>query len=176
MKARFIFTGTVAAAVAIFIWGTISHLALPWHEWTMTVFTNSEQVLETVRSNAEQNGIYFINEGVFAVVDLLPGLPDQTQMIGGNLALQFVTNLVVAFLLTLALLGVNCRTMLGRAGFTAMLGVAAGVAIHGAHWNWYGFTPTYTIVNTLDLAIAWFIAGLVLAALARKMLPQSGPA
>ena len=171
MKIRFVLTGTIAAAGAIFIWGIISHLILPWHEWTMTLFTNSEQVLETIRVNAEQNGIYYINEGVFTVVNLLPGLPDQTQMIGGNLALQFGTNLDVAFLLALAMLGINCRTILGRAGFTAMLGLAAGIAIHGAHWNWYGFTPAYTIVNTLDLAIAWFLAGLVLAVLARKMLP-----
>lgn len=171
MKVRFILTGTIAAAAAIFIWGSISHLVLPWHEWTMTLFTNSEQVLDTVRTNAEQNGIYFINEGVFAVVDLLPGLPDQTQMIGGNLALQFVTDLVVAFLLALTILGISCRTIPGRAGFTAMLGVAAGIAIHGAHWNWYGFTPAYTIVNTLDLAISWFLAGMVLAVLNRKMLP-----
>jgi hypothetical protein len=142
----------------------------------MTVFTNGEQVLETVRTNAERNGIYFINQGVFAVVDLLPELPDQTQMIGGNLALQFATNLVVAFLLTLAMLGLNCRTVLGRAGFMAMLGIAAGFGIHVAHWNWYGFSTAYTIVNMLDLAIAWFIAGLVLAALARRTLPQADAA
>lgn len=176
MKTRFLLTGTVTAAIAIFVWGAISHLLLPWHEWTMTVFTNSDQVLETVRSNAAHNGIYFINQGVFAVVDLLPGLPDQTQAIGGNLALQFASNLVVAFLLALAMLGVNCRTLLGRAGFMAMLGITAGAAIHVSHWNWYGFTPAYTIVNTLDLAIAWFIAGLVLAALARTMPAGPGAA
>lgn len=176
MKARFILTGTVAAAVAIFIWGIISHLMLPWHKWTMTVFTNSDQVLETVRANAEQNGIYYINQGVFAVVDLLPGLPDQTKMIGGNLALQFVTNLVVGFLLVLVMLGINCRTVPGQAGFMGMIGIAAGVGIHVAHWNWYGFTPAFTIVNTLDLAIGWFLAGLVLAALARRMLPRSDAA
>jgi len=176
MKARFVLAGTIAAAIAIDVWGMISHLLLPWHGWTMTVFTNNDQVLETIRSNAGQNGIYFINQGVFAVVDLLPGLPDQTQMIGGNMALQFATDLLVAFLLALAMLGVNCRTVAGRAGFMAMLGVAAGVAIHVAHWNWFGFSSAYTIVNTLDLAIAWFIAGLVLAALARKMLPRPGAA
>lgn len=176
MKARFILTGTIAAAVAIYIWQIVSYRLLPWHGWTMRIFTNSDQVLETVRSNAEQNGIYFINEGVFAVVDLLPGLPDQTKMIGGSMALQLATDLAVAFLLALAMLGVDCRTVAGRAGFMAMLGLSAGVAIHGAHWNWFGFPPAYTIVNTLDLAIAWFIAGLVLAALARRMLSGPGAA
>jgi hypothetical protein len=173
MTVRFILTGTAAAGAAMSAWRMISHVLLPWHAWTTTIFTNGEQVLETVRTNAERNGVYLINEGVFAVVDLLPGLPDRTRMIGGRLAMQLAIDLAVGFLLALALLGLNCRTVTGRAGFMAMLGVAAGAAIHASHWNWYGFGAAYTIVNALDLAITWFIGGLVLALLARGMPPRT---
>ena len=173
MKWRFVFLGTVAAAVAIFLWGTISHLVLPWHHWTMTEFVDSRSVAETIQANTTANGIFFGKEGTFAVVSLRPDLADKTLSLGGNLAKQFVNNLIVAFLLALALLGVKCPTVLSRAGFIAMLGFAAGVAIHIPHWNWYGFSAAYTIINTIDLTVGWFLGGLVLAVLARKMLPTN---
>ena len=85
------------------------------------------------------------------------------------MALQFVTDLIVALLLAIVLLSVRSTTVLGRATVTARMGLAAGIAIHVAHWNWYGFSPAYTMVNLLDVAIGWFLAGLVLGALMKKM-------
>ena len=171
MKPRFVLIGTVVAALAMFAWGTISHVVLPWHDFTVKPFPDGGSVVETVRANAAENGIYYATEGLFIAVDLLPGLPDKSKSIVGNLGLQFPTDVVVAFLLALALLGIRCPPVMSLAGFFAMIGVIAGVAIYVPHWNWHGFSPIYTLINIIDTTITFFIAGLVLATVARKVLP-----
>ena len=169
MRVKFLLLGPLVAAITIFVWGAFSHLALPWHITTLKEFQNNQTVLDAGRANTSGNGIYFSPEGIFAVVALLPDLSDKTQDIGGNMAVQFVTDLIVALLLAIVLLSVRSTTVLGRATVTARVGLAAGIAIHVAHWNWYGFSPAYTMVNLLDVAIGWFLAGLVLGALMKKM-------
>ena len=126
MKPRFVVIGTVVAALAMFVWRIISYNVLPWHDFTVEPFPDAGTVVETVRANAAENGIYYATEGLFIAVDLLPGLPDKSKSIVGNLGLQFATDLVVAFLLALALLGIRCPPVMSLAGFFAMIGVIAG--------------------------------------------------
>ena len=51
MSARFILAG-VLAGVAMFMWGAISHMMLPWHEATMETFRDEDLVAEVLMKEA----------------------------------------------------------------------------------------------------------------------------
>ncbi len=171
MKVKYQLLGTLAAGVTLFVWGMVSHVVLSWHDASMKRFTDNQAVVETIKANAPENAVYFSPEGLFAVVSFLPDMSDQTQDITADIARQLVLDLVVGFLLAMILLSVQAPSVLGKAAVAGRMGLAAGVAIHIAHWNWYGFSPAYTLVNLFDPIISWFLAGLVLAALIKKMQP-----
>ena len=38
-------------------------------------------------------------------------------------------------------------------------------------WNWYGFPPEFTLGQTIEHVVGWFLAGIALAAI---VCPSSG--
>jgi hypothetical protein len=86
---------------------------------------------------------------------------------------QFIINLAVSFLLALVALRLRPTTMLGTATTLAMAGLAGSLLIEVSNWNWYGFSASWSTVNVIDHTIQWFLAGLVLAALIRRLAPAA---
>jgi hypothetical protein len=39
---------------------------------------------------------------------------------------------------------------------------------HVPYWNWWSFPEEYTLVAMADLAVGWFLAGLVIARVATR--------
>jgi hypothetical protein len=173
MNSRFLLIGTVVTAIALFAWQTISNAVLPWHMATMREFANNDAMVEAIRANAPENGVYVSNQGILAAVALTPNLIDKTTLIGQMLGKQFVINLVVAFLLALVALRLRPTTVMGTATALAIAGLAGSALIELSNWNWYGFSASWSIVNLVDHTIQWFIAGLVLAALMRRLAPAA---
>ncbi|HUF27270.1 MAG TPA: hypothetical protein VMM18_09860 [Gemmatimonadaceae bacterium] len=169
MNARYMLTGAVAAAVALFVWQSVSHMALPLHDTTMTMITNDTAYVEAVRAAAPTNGIYFAPRGVLTIVNFAPDLSDQTQAIGTRLGMQFAVNLGVGLLLALAMLRLAAGSVLSRAGTLALLALAGALLTRASDGVWFGFTTRFVMVNTLDLVVGWFLAGVVLALLHDRM-------
>ena len=72
---------------------------------------------------------------------------------------QFVAALLVLLLLrTTSNLG-----YVGRVAFVGLVGVVIGFASHFPYWNWFGFSTAYVLVIIADSAVAWTLAGLVMA-------------
>ena len=171
MNGRFLLVGTLVTAITLFAWQSISNTVIPWHEATMREFANNDAVVQAVRANAPEGGVYFSPQGILASVALTPNLADRTALIGQMLGTQFVINLVVALLLALVALRLRSATMLGTATVLGTTGLAGSMLIEASNWNWYGFSLPWTAVNVIDHTIQWFLAGLVLAALMRRLAP-----
>jgi hypothetical protein len=173
MNGRFLLVGTLVTAITLFAWQSISNTVIPWHEATMREFANNDAVVQAVRANAPESGVYFSPQGILASVALTPNLADRTALIGQMLGTQFVINLVVALLLALVALRLRSATMLGTATALGTAGLAGSLLIEASNWNWYGFSLPWTAVNVIDHTIQWFLAGLVLAALMRRLAPEA---
>ena len=169
MKAKFLILGTLAGGLTLFMWSFFSHTVLPWHTASVTQFEYDQEELEGLRARFPENGMYASTQGVLAAVALKPDLSDPGDAMGTNLVIELVTSLLVAFLLAMILLSTRSPSVLHRAALTGMMGAAAALAVYLPHWNWWGFSMYYTGVNILDTIIAWFLAGLVLGALLKKM-------
>jgi hypothetical protein len=170
---RFLVLGTVVTAIALFAWQSISNVVLPWHAATMGEFANNDVVVQAIRANARENGVYFSPQGILAAVALTPNLIDKTTLIGEMLGKQFVINLAVSLLLALVVLRLRPSTTMGTATALAMAGLAGSALIELSNWNWYGFALSWSTVNLMDHTIQWFLAGLVLATLMRRFAPAA---
>ncbi|HZS08669.1 MAG TPA: hypothetical protein VFD58_27795 [Blastocatellia bacterium] len=170
MKARYLIVSTLAAGITIFLWGAVSHMAIPWPETALREFKDNGAIVAAVRAQTPGNGVYLAPQGVFMAVSLRPDLADKTQFMGPSLVRQFLFELAVGFVLSLILLWIPARTPLAVAGLFGLLAIAAGVEQLLPEWNWYGFSAIYTALEFVDLVVGWCLAGLVIGALRRHFL------
>ena len=177
MRTKLLAVGSLAAGFTLFAWQTVSQVVLPWHAATMREFANAPSVVEAIKAGGAENGMYFANQGLLAAVSFTPDMADKTSgaFIGPMLAKQLVTDLVVGLLLCLLLLAAPAITPREGARIAAIGAAAAVLTIHLSNWTWYGFSPIYTIVNSVDVVIGWAITGFVLGWIIRRMTPAAAP-
>jgi hypothetical protein len=172
--------GAVLGGLTLFVWGAVSHMALPTSEWVLHRFSNEDAVKESIVANTPRSGVYFLpyvdTEGmneeqqqaamdratqgpvIFAAVRLGP-----TSSFPALLLNQLLIEILGALVATWLLLQTKPLSYLERVGF--VVGIAAAVAIAGnlPEWNWYNFSTPYTAVECFDTIVGWTLAGLVIA-------------
>lgn len=168
MRGKYLLYGTLATGLALFVWQTISHVALPWHEATMKPFTNNAAVVDAIRANTSGNGVYASPQGILAAVSFTPDMADKTKAMGGNMAKQVVIDLVAALLLCVLVARIGVGRKRDTALTLALGGLAAGIIKEFSDWNWLGFSPSYAVVNVIDLTIQFALAGVVIAWLYKR--------
>ncbi len=180
----------VVGGIVVFIWGMISWMVLPWHTMTMNKFTHEELVAHVIEQNAPKSGIYvfpYMHTGsssekeskkemteakemmktgplVFASVKLGGMHGGLVRHIIGSLVIQIVGALLISWLL----FQTKGLKYFKQVWFVASVGLVVGILGHLPAWNWMGFAWNYTLVCVLDLLIGWFLAGLVIAKLAKR--------
>jgi hypothetical protein len=95
---------------------------------------------------------------------------------GAGMAKQLGGQIIAAFLLTWLLL--ETRSGLSywrRVQFLATVGLAASIICDWPNWVWWSFSGGYTMVATIDAAVTWLLAGLVIAAVAKPGLSDVAP-
>jgi hypothetical protein len=168
MSARSLLTATLAAFLTLFVWQTISNAALPWHMATLRAFADDTGAIKAIRAQAPENGVYASPRGVLAAISIAPDMADKTQTIGGMMAKQAIIDIVVALLLVLTAARLSVTTPVGVGFALGLGGLAAGIVKELSDANWYGFSVSYALVNTVDLAISFFLAGLAIGAILRR--------
>lgn len=174
------------AALAMFVWGMISHMALGLTDRYVKTFPNEAAVREGFRTSLPGEGLY-LYPGL--AMDAPPELQESamiewskayaagprgilvyqprggTPTYGALLGKQFLFNLVVAFtaLWLLGFAAPSRPTYLNRVCFVASLGFLASVFVDLPYWNWYSFPAGYTWAVLLDRTLMATAAGLVLA-------------
>lgn len=169
MRARFLIFGTIAGGIFIFVWGAITHAALPRQ---IHPFKDEAAVLRAL--HADGNGMYFATTGVFAVVAFAPDFSDKARKTSSNLVIQLATDMISALLLCLLLSGLRAGSTLARASWLSLAGLASFTIKFLPYWNWYGFPPAFVGMELFDLVGKFFLGGLALAMLQKKLVPQEG--
>ena len=162
MLRRFLITGTLAGGIVLSVLNWVTAAVLPPR---FKQFRDPDAVVEAVRANVSGNDIYTAPEGVFVAVSLRAGL----QSFGPRIAGQLIVEFAVALGLSLLVLATPLRSKIQAAGFLGVAGLIAGVETHFPNWNWAGFPTSYFLAGSAYLAGNWFIAGLVLGAVRRKV-------
>ncbi len=164
----------VAAGLALFAWGFISHAVLGWQDGVWNQFTNEPAVVESLRAHAPLRGVYYLPHAqeeirpdrLRAFVNVLP--PGT----GPGMARQVGSGLLVHILSALLVLGLWSRTrersFRSTVGFFAAAGFTIAFVSHGFYWAWFGFPTDYVAATVLDGVVGWTLAGVAVGAIASR--------
>ncbi len=172
----------LAGGVAMFLWGALSHMALPLGEAGMSRMPKEQPVLSAMSEHLPSSGLYFfpappvstsaadreawaqrVRQGPVGL--LIYHADGQEAMSPKQLLIEMGSNiaacLIVAFLLQW--LGGLLASVGRKVLFCALIGLIPGVDVDISYWNWYGFPLVYTLAAILDHFAGWICAGLVMA-------------
>jgi hypothetical protein len=182
---RRVLLGGLVGGGVVFIWGAVSHMALPLGEMGVRPIPNEDQVVTAMRGAIREPGFYFfpgmdksrqaskseqeaweqkMKKGPWGVLIIHP--EGGEAMLPRQLGTELATNIVAA-LLAASLLAQVRSGYTGRVLFVTLLGAFGFVIVNVPYWNWYGFPADFTIAQAIEHVAGWFLAGLVLAAIVR---------
>jgi hypothetical protein len=198
MIKRIIFAG-VLGGIAMFIWTSIAHMALPLGEAGIREIPNEQAVLSAIQTNiGEQSGLYlfpglglgpnptrqqrheamqhlgerFANNPSGILMYHPPGRPP---MMGRWLGIEFATELFESLLAVFLLAQTRLVTFGARVGFVTVAGILAAIATNVSYWNWYGFPCVYTAAYMFIQIVGFLCVGLVAALVLRKSPLRTAP-
>lgn len=177
----------VLAAVAMFIWSAVAHLATPLAATGISQMENEKAVLDGMKQGAGAKSALFI----FPWVDMKdphamekeaglmkhepsgflvyhpPGRdPSMVPMLIHEFIKELAQCLLAAFLLSLTML----TGYAARVGFVAGIGVFAAFGQDASYLIWYGFPLNYTLAQMTIGIVQALVAGLVIAAILKPRI------
>jgi hypothetical protein len=191
---RIILAG-VLGAIAMFIWTSVAHMALPLGEAGVGELPSDEAVLTALQNSAgSKDGLYIfpgmglgpnathaqrhemmdkyaakLEKNPSGLLVYHPAGSRPMQMVK-YLTIEFATELLEALLVVYLLAQTRIVTFGGRVGFVTVAGILAAIATNVSYWNWWGFPAVYTASYMLVQVVGFFCIGLVAA----LVLPKSG--
>ena len=188
---KLLIRSAVLGGIIVFLWGLVSWMLLPWHQVTIKQFQNEERVAQVIRENAFERGIYLlpnlftydskqesgiaqqrIEEGrervargpvMFAAINPLGVNPNMA----GSFFIAVIINIVGAYFISWIVLLIKTDYW-GRVKLITLMGFIIGFLGLLPAWNWWNFALGYVAVGIIDLIIAWFLAGLMIAKIQSK--------
>jgi len=166
----------IVGGVIVFLWLMISWILFPMHKMAMNNFTDEREVTSCVLRAAPKDGIYVIpsyeeqTEGraqtePFIFVNVVRSA--DLKNMGRPIIISIITQIVGAFLITYLLLRAKAMKYWNRVWFVTIVGIVVALLGTVPAWNWWHFPIGWTILEIFDIAIAWFLGGLVIAKLVK---------
>jgi hypothetical protein len=188
---RILLAGLVAGIV-VFVWGAVSHMALPLGTIGIQNLPDDEAFASLMRGSIPHSGFYFFPAmprdskaskaeqdaamQVFAektqrgptgilVVRTQGTNPMSMRYLGAELLSNLLAAIVAALLLSMGIGSPGLARLSSRVSFVTMLGLFASLSIEVSYWTWYGFPTAYTLAQFVDQLSSWMLGGLVLGAM-----------
>ena len=174
----------IIGGIAMFVWTSIAHVALPLGQIGLSQIPNETAVLTVMQNSiGTKAGLY-----IFPWVDMKSSdamaqaeakmkvnpsglLIYRAAGAGGMtvkmLIIEFVKEAIVALIAAFLLAQTVLVSYAARAGFVGLVGLAAGLTTNVSYWNWYGFPGDYTAAYAGIDIIGYIVAGLAIAAILR---------
>ena len=185
----------ILGGIAMFIWTSIAHMALPLGEAGINEMPNESTVLSAMQSSmGDKTGLYIfpgLGVGKNATRDeknkamkqmqqriaanpsgiLMYHPPGRQFAFGKSLAIEFGTEVLQAILVIWLLTQTRIGSIGGRVGFVLIAGILATITTNVSYWNWYGFPGVYTASYMLIELVGFALVGVI----ASLMLPKRSP-
>jgi hypothetical protein len=193
-----VFLAGIFGGIAMFIWTSIAHLALPLGEAGIGEIPNESAVLTALQSNiGGQTGLYIFpglgvgknatrqekNEAMKQIAakagsgpsGILMYHPTRAFTFGKWMGIEFGTELLEAILVVFLLAQTRIASFAGRVGFAFVAGILAAMATNVSLWNWYGFPSVYIGSYMLIQVVGFLCVGIVAALMLRKTSLRTAP-
>lgn len=187
----------VLGGIAMFIWTSIAHMALPLGDAGINEIPNESAVLSAMQSNmGDKTGLYIFpglgvgknatrqekSEAMKQMQQRIAANPSGILMyhppgrqfaFGKSLVIEFSTEVLQAILVIWLLAQTRIDSFAARVGFVLIAGILAAITTNVSYWNWYGFPGVYTASYILIEIVGFVLVGIVAALL---LLRKRGPA
>jgi hypothetical protein len=187
----------ILGGLAMFVWSSIAHVALPLGKTGIKEIPNEQSVLSGMQAQLGTNsGLYAFpgmglgpnptREEENAAMQqygqklaanpsgiLIYHPPGAKALTPGQLVTEFLTELAEALLLAWLLARTSLATLASRMGFVTVAALMAAITTNIPYWNWYGFPTSYTTAYMSIEFIGYLIAGVVIAAILKMDTPVS---
>jgi hypothetical protein len=185
-----IFFAGIIGGIAMFVWTSIAHMALPLGEAGINEIPNESAVLSAMQSNmGDKTGLYIFpglgvgknatreekSEAMKQMQQRIAANPSGILMyhppgrpfaFGKSLVVEFSTEVLQAILVVWLLAQTRIGSLGGRVGFVLIAGILAAITTNVSYWNWYGFpgvyTASYMLIEIVGFVLVGIVAGLVL--------------
>jgi hypothetical protein len=177
MTKRILLAGLLGG-IAMFIWASIAHMALPLGSIGMREMPEDAALLTSMRSTLGERSGFYVFPGVGGDADMKKyeqklasspsGLliyhpPGAKGLTPGQLVTEFSTELVEALLLAWLMAQTRAASFASRMGVALAVAVVAAITTNISYWNWYGFPAAYTFAYMGIQMVGFVLAGLVAA-------------
>lgn len=184
----------------MFVWNFVAHDLLPTGEMGVKAMSNEDAVRSALDTNlGDTPGVYIFPSGGYTPGTKMSGeerkavmKKAEEQMATGaaglliyrpkrifnfpkRLAIQFATDVLVAWLAVFLLAQTGIRGFAGKVGFVLTAGVLAAVTTNVPYANWYGFPKDFTLAQMIMTTVGFLLVG-ILAALILPKRDSSPPA
>ena len=185
----------ILGGIAMFVWTSIAHMALPLGEAGIREIPNESAVLSAMQSSmGDKTGLYIfpgLGVGKDATRDkkneamkqmqqriavnpsgiLMYHPPGRPFAFGKSLVVEFSTEVLQAILVIWLLAQTGIGSFAGRVGFVLIAGILAAITTNVSYWNWYGFPGVYIASYMLIEIVGFALIGVVAGLLLRKRTP-----
>src|SRR5262249_12983925 len=154
----------ILGGLLVFIWGAVSHMALPIGEMGLKTLPNNEDaVLTAMKSSVQQPGLYLMpgfdmsrkqteaeKNAWKAKYEAGPTAflvyqPTGTKVMSpGQLIRQALFN-ILGGLIAALIISVTVASLAMRGVMVMLMGVFAWLEISAPYWNWYRFPGSFTV-------------------------------
>ena len=161
--------GAVVGGLIAFAWSAVSWMALPFHDKTISRFTDPAAVVNALSANAPQSGIYVLAndpKGQSAPTD--PFLFVSYERNGGGstgqmMVLGLLLQMIGAFFWTWILGKIPGLTLKDSALYGCFFGLGIGALGAMPNWVWWKFSLPFTAMHVVDAVVAWTLASMALS-------------
>ena len=177
----------ILGGLLVFIWSAFAHMVLPIGQMGLKGIPNNEgPVLDAMKSNIQQPGIYFMpgidmsRKSTVAELDALYAKAEAgptaflvyhptgaKAMTPGQLIRQALFNIVCG-LIAAFIISATVASLTTRAVMITLMGLFAWVEVNLPYWNWYRFPADFTFGAGLDIVIGWLLGGFLIAWLIQR--------
>ena len=180
---------SLLAGFVAFAWSAFSWMALPFHNKTLNKFSNEDVVEMALKMNAPQKGIYVLplgdhhdadlskeqkeaafkaaqekmKEGPFAFISIAP--QGVSLGMGPSMGLGLLKDVLTAFLLIMILSLTQNLSFWQKTFFVTGAILAGSIVSILPNMIWWSFPSDFIALTFIDMIVAWFLAGMVIAKL-----------
>jgi hypothetical protein len=169
----------IVGGVVVFLWGALSHMALPLGTMGLKTLPGEDAVLAPMRDSIHEPGFYFfpgieldnptpeaqaawdakMKAGPTGILIYHPsGMTPMSRLFAIELASGILAAILASFIVNSVVAGYGIRVLC----VTAM-GLFGWLTISVPYWNWYRFPVGITLAEGIDQTVGWLLAGLAIA-------------
>jgi hypothetical protein len=185
MSVRTLIAGIVGGVV-LFIWGSVAHVALPLGEVGFSSSPNEDAVLEAMRANITQPGLYFLpwlgpeqrtDEAAMQawaekakrgpVAFVVYQTRGEGEISPAQLGVEFGSNLLIGLLAAVVLANLTGAFAV-RVVMAGLMGLMSSLDVFVSQWNWYKFPADYSLAQAFVQVVGFVLMGAAIAAISKQ--------